>query len=260
MSAPWNTDGTRSYSDLDNLQIDYANARAAAIRAERDPQIDQWCVSLTEDLRLAARSLLTNIFTGDNIFFADVRTPAYWVGGPSETLMETISGLADPSCARDFPELPCFSCLAALFRTPRIPSHALDQCRRTNHSSHHCARCERKGYTLCRRLTSSVSTSIMATLTTAFRSGLGRNYLLPAVFQTQRHTSDDARRLLIFVMYLEHRRVAWAEYCRYSFGAYTVLVPSPGSDVHALLLEQESQNRRVEIEMANDVTDDEDYV
>lgn len=250
MSSPWAPSGTRYFDDLDKIQGLYAIARAEAISAGRDPQTDRMCLHRARELRRATRSLLSNLFTADNIFFADAPHSVRWVGGPASNLLQSINSLADPNCARTFPYLPCLSCLAALLSASRIPPNALDECR-TN-GVHGCLRCSRYRRT-CHRLTQSVSTSTMAILTTAFRSELGGSHIaLPMLFRSEIGTSDQARRLLIFAMYSEHRRASWAEYLRSSPGTGAEPVPRPGSDVDALILEQERREPRLVEEISDD--------
>lgn len=250
MSSPWADSGTRYLDTLDTLRLLHASACAEATSAGRNPQTDHTYICRARELRRAARSLLSNIFTADNIFFADVPASVRWVGGLSNNLLQSINNLVDPSCARSFHYLPCLSCLAALFSASGIPSNALDECQRAD-ITHRCARCSRYCRT-CRRLTGSVSASTMATLTTAFRSELGSSYgALPVLFRSELRTSDQARRLLILAMYSEHRRASWAEYLRCFPGTGAEPVPQPGSDIEALILEQERREPRL-VEEIND--------
>lgn len=252
MSTPWAPSGARYFDDLDMYQCLYADARAKAISAGRDPQTDEKCVPYALKLHRAKRSLLSHVFTMDNIFFANLPHTARWVGGPSRNLLQSINSLADPSRARTFPHPPCLSCMAALLSASQIPPSALDECRGPK-EVYRCPRCSRRCYATCRRISESASASTMAILTTAFRSELGGSHIaLPMLFRSEVGTSDQARRLLILAMYSEHRRACWAEYLRSSPGTGAEPVPRPGSDVDALILEQERREPRLVAEINDD--------
>ncbi|KAJ5538934.1 hypothetical protein N7494_001468 [Penicillium frequentans] len=246
MSSPWATTGTQHVGFLDEARLQYDVAHAAAISAGQDPETDGLCFQCARSLRSTARRLLFDIFTADNIFFAGIPHLSRWVGGPSNDLLRSIESLAHPSSARSFAYLPCLRCLQDLFHMSNIRATALDECRQADYHPHGCPRCDRHRFQTCHRLTGSVSPPTMAILTTAFRSKLGgSDAALPMPLHSELRTSDQARRRLILAMYSEHRRAAWAEYLRFSPGTGGEPEPRPGSDVDALILEQQHREPRL---------------
>ncbi|KAJ5921094.1 hypothetical protein N7466_009420 [Penicillium verhagenii] len=241
MSSPWASPGPRYRDHLDIVQYLLDNYRALAISAGQDPQTDVMCISYARDLRRGARTLLSRLFTADNIFFANMPQSMLWVGGPPSSLLRTISSYINQSTAQSFCAPPCVPCLMALLSAPEIQADALDECLHSD-PSNRCRGCWNQSR-VCYRLNSSISNSVMVTLTTAFRSELRNS--LPAL------SSHDARRALILAMYSEHRRASWAEYLRYSPGTGAEPVPQPGSDVEKLVSEQECREPRLVEEVSD---------